>query len=121
MDSDGLSPDDTVGEVLKHGTLSIGFCGLAECLVALNGKHHGEDEFSQELGLRIIGYIRDYCNRKSTELSMNVTCLATPAENLAGRLLRSDRERYGIIKGVTNREYYTNSFHVPVYYHLPAT
>lgn len=120
MDSDGLSPDDTVGEVLKHGTLSIGFCGLAECLVALNGKHHGEDEFSQELGLRIVGYIRDYCNRKSTELSMNVTCLATPAESLAGRLLRSDRERYGIIKGVTDHEYYTNSFHVPVYYHLPA-
>lgn len=120
MDSDGLSPDDTVGEVLKHGTLSIGFCGLAECLVALNGKHHGEDEFSQELGLRIVGYIRGYCNRKSTELGMNVTCLATPAESLAGRLLRSDRERYGIIKGVTDREYYTNSFHVPVYYHLPA-
>ena len=120
MDSDGLSPDDTVGEVLKHGTLSIGFCGLAECLVSLNGKHHGEDEFSQELGLRIVGYIRDYCNRKSTELGMNVTCLATPAESLAGRLLRSDRERYGIIKGVTDREYYTNSFHVPVYYHLPA-
>lgn len=120
MDSDGLSPDDTVGEVLKHGTLSIGFCGLAECLVALNGKHHGEDEFSQELGLRIVGYIRDYCNHKSVELDMNVTCLATPAESLAGRLLRSDRERYGIIKGVTDREYYTNSFHVPVYYHLPA-
>lgn len=120
MDSDELSPDDTVGEVLKHGTLSIGFCGLAECLVALNGKHHGEDEFSQELGLRIVGYIRDYCNRKSTELGMNVTCLATPAESLAGRLLRSDRERYGIIKGVTDRDYYTNSFHVPVYYHLPA-
>lgn len=120
MDSDGLSPDDMVGEVLKHGTLSIGFCGLAECLVALNGKHHGEDEFSQELGLRIVGYIRDYCNRKSTELGMNVTCLATPAESLAGRLLRSDRERYGIIKGVTDRDYYTNSFHVPVYYHLQA-
>lgn len=120
MDSDGLSPDDTVGEVLKHGTLSIGFCGLAECLVALNGKHHGEDEFSQELGLRIVGYIRDYCNRKSTELSMNVTCLATPAESLAGRLLRADRKEFGIIKGVTDRDYYTNSFHVPVYYHLPA-
>lgn len=120
MDSDGLTPDDTVGEVLKHGTLSIGFCGLAECLVALNGKHHGEDEFSQELGLRIVGYIRDYCNRKSAELGMNVTCLATPAESLAGRLLRSDREKYGIIKGVTDRDYYTNSFHVPVYYHLPA-
>lgn len=120
MDSDGLSPDDTVGEVLKHGTLSIGFCGLAECLVALNGKHHGEDESSQKLGLRIIKYIRYFCDRKSTELGMNVTCLATPAESLAGRLLRSDRERYGIIKGVTDRDYYTNSFHVPVYYHLPA-
>lgn len=120
MDSGRLSPDDTVGEVLKHGTLSIGFCGLAECLVALNGKHHGEDEISQKLGLRIIGYIREYCDRKSTELGMNVTCLATPAESLAGRLLRSDRERYGIIKGVTDRDYYTNSFHVPVYYHLPA-
>lgn len=120
MDSDGLSPDDTVGEVLKHGTLSIGFCGLAECLVALNGKHHGEDEFSQELGLRIVGYIRDYCNRKSTELGMNVTCLATPAESLAGRLLRADRKEFGIIKGITDRDYYTNSFHVPVYYHLPA-
>lgn len=120
MDSDGLSPDDTVGEILKHGTLSIGFCGLAECLVTLTGHHHGEDEISQELGLRIIGYIREYCDRKSAELGMNVTCLATPAESLAGRLLRSDRERYGIIKGVTDRDYYTNSFHVPVYYHLPA-
>lgn len=120
MDSDGLKPDDTVGEVLKHGTLSIGFCGLAECLVALNGKHHGEDEFSQELGLRIVGYIRDFCDRQSKRLGMNVTCLATPAESLAGRLLRSDRDKYGIIPGVTDRDYYTNSFHVPVYYHLPA-
>lgn len=120
MDSDKLGPDDEVGEVLKHGTLSIGFCGLAECLVALTGHHHGEDNASQELGLKIVKYIRDYCNRKSTELGMNVTCLATPAESLAGRLLRSDRERYGIIKGVTDRDYYTNSFHVPVYYHLPA-
>lgn len=120
MDSDKLRPDDEVGEVLKHGTLSIGFCGLAECLVALTGHHHGEDEASQELGLRIVGYIRNYCDEKSKQFGMNVTCLATPAESLAGRLLRSDRERYGIIKGVTDREYYTNSFHVPVYYHLPA-
>lgn len=120
MDSDGLKPDDTVGEVLKHGTLSIGFCGLAECLVALNGKHHGEDEFSQELGLRIVGYIRNFCDRQSKRLGMNVTCLATPAESLAGRLLRSDKDKYGIIPGVTDRDYYTNSFHVPVYYHLPA-
>lgn len=120
MDSDKLRPDDEVGEVLKHGTLSIGFCGLAECLVALTGHHHGEDEASQELGLRIVGYIRNYCDEKSKQFGMNVTCLATPAESLAGRLLRSDRERYGIIKGVTDRDYYTNSFHVPVYYHLPA-
>lgn len=120
MDSDNLGPDDEVGEVLKHGTLSIGFCGLAECLVALTGKHHGESETSQELGLRIVKHIRDYCNRKSEELGMNVTCLATPAESLAGRLLRADREKFGIIKGVTDRDYYTNSFHVPVYYQLPA-
>lgn len=120
MDSDGLSPDDTVGEVLKHGTLSIGFCGLAECLVALTGHHHGEDEASQELGLKIVKYIRNYCDEKSKQFGMNVTCLATPAESLAGRLLRADRKEFGIIKGVTDRDYYTNSFHVPVYYHLPA-
>lgn len=120
MDSEKLGPDDEVGEVLKHGTLSIGFCGLAECLVALTGHHHGEDEASQELGLRIVGYIRNYCDEKSKQFGMNVTCLATPAESLAGRLLRADRKEFGIIKGVTDRDYYTNSFHVPVYYHLPA-
>lgn len=120
MDSDKLGPDDEVGEVLKHGTLSIGFCGLAECLVALTGRHHGEDEASQELGLKIVGYIRNYCDKKSKQFGMNVTCLATPAESLAGRLLRADRKEFGIINGVTDREYYTNSFHVPVYYHLPA-
>lgn len=120
MDSESLGPDDEVREVLKHGTLSIGFCGLAECLKALTGKHHGEDEDSQELGLRIVSYIRDYCDYKSKELGMNVTCLATPAESLSGRLLRSDRAKFGIIEGVTDRDYYTNSFHVPVYYNIPA-
>lgn len=120
MDSDKLSPDDEVREVLKHGTLSIGFCGLAECLVALIGEHHGESQNAQKLGLKIVSYIRDYCDRKSQELGMNVTCLATPAESLAGRLLRADKAKYGVIKGVTDREYYTNSFHVPVYYNLPA-
>lgn len=120
MDSDKLGPDDEVREVLKHGTLSIGFCGLAECLVALTGEHHGESQNAQKLGLKIVKYIRDYCDRKSQELGMNVTCLATPAESLAGRLLRADKAKYGVIKGVTDREYYTNSFHVPVYYHLPA-
>ena len=120
MDSDKLGPDDEVRAVLKHGTLSIGFCGLAECLVALTGKHHGENQSAQKLGLKIVKYIRDYCDKKSNQLGMNVTCLATPAESLAGRLLRSDKAKYGVIKGVTDREYYTNSFHVPVYYHLPA-
>jgi len=120
MDSESLGSDDEVREVLKHGTLSIGFCGLAECLKALTGKHHGEDEDSQEMGLRIVSYIRGYCDRKSKELGMNVTCLATPAESLSGRLLRSDKEKFGIIEGVTDRGYYTNSFHVPVYYNIPA-
>lgn len=120
MDSDKLGPDDEVRAVLKHGTLSIGFCGLAECLVALTGEHHGESQNAQKLGLKIVKYIRDYCDKKSNQLGMNVTCLATPAESLAGRLLRADKAKYGVIKGVTDREYYTNSFHVPVYYHLPA-
>lgn len=120
MDSDKLGPDDEVREVLKHGTLSIGFCGLAECLVALIGEHHGESRSAQKLGLKIVRYIRDYCDKKSKELGMNVTCLATPAESLSGRLLRADKAKYGVIKGITDREYYTNSFHVPVYYHLPA-
>ena len=120
MDSETLGPDDKVGEVLKHGTLSIGFCGLAECLVALIGKHHGESEEAQELGLKIVSHIRKYCDEKSRQFTMNVTCLATPAESLAGRLLRADREKFGIIDRITDREYYTNSFHLPVYYHLPA-
>lgn len=120
MDSESLGPDDEVREVLKHGTLSIGFCGLAECLVALTGKHHGQYEDAQKMGLRIVTHIRNYCDSKSKELGMNVTCLATPAESLSGRLLRSDREKFGIIEGVTDRDYYTNSFHVPVYYPIPA-
>lgn len=120
IDSDKLGSDDSIREVLKHGTLSIGFCGLAECLKALTGKHHGESEAAQAVGLQIVSHIRKYCDEKSVELGMNVTCLATPAESLAGRLLRADRERFGIIKGITDREYYTNSFHVPVYYPISA-
>lgn len=120
IDSDKLGSDDSIREVLKHGTLSIGFCGLAECLKALTGKHHGESEAAQAVGLQIVSHIREYCDEKSVELGMNVTCLATPAESLAGRLLRADRERFGIIKGITDREYYTNSFHVPVYYPISA-
>ena len=120
IDSDKLGSDDSIREVLKHGTLSIGFCGLAECLKALTGKHHGESEAAQAVGLQIVSHIRKYCDEKSVELGMNVTCLATPAESLAGRLLRADRERFGIIKGITDREYYTNSFHIPVYYPISA-
>lgn len=120
MDSEDLGPDDAVGEVLKHGTLSIGFIGLAETLKCLTGKHHGESVDSQKLGLEIVGHIRDFCDRMSKEISMNVTCLATPAEGLSGRFIRIDRERYGIIEGVTDRDYYTNSFHVPVYFPIAA-
>lgn len=120
MDSEKLGPDDRVGEVLKHGTLSIGFCGLAECLVALTGKHHGESEDAQKLGLEIVGHIRKYCDEQSKKLGMNVTCLATPAESLAGRFLRADRKMFGVVEHITDRGYYTNSFHVPVYYHIPA-
>lgn len=116
LEADTLGPDDEIGEVLKHGTLSIGFIGLAEALKALIGKHHGEDEEAQKLGLFIIGYMRNFCDRKSKELGMNVTCLATPAESLSGRFIRMDKATYGIIEGVTDRDYYTNSFHVPVYF-----
>lgn len=120
IDSDGLKPDDRVGDILNHGTLSIGFIGLAECLKVLCGKHHGESERAQALGLKIVGFIRDFCDKASKNLGLNVTCLATPAEGLSGRFVRLDRERFGVIHGVTDREYYTNSFHVPVYYSLPA-
>lgn len=120
IDSDTLGPDDEIGEVLKHGTLSIGFIGLAETLKSLTGKHHGESEEAQELGQFIVSYIRTFCDRKSRELQMNVTCLATPAESLSGRFVRMDKKRYGEIEGVTDRDYYTNSFHVPVYYPISA-
>ncbi len=120
MDSEKLGEDDEVREVLKNGTLSIGFIGLAETLVALCGKHHGESREAQLLGLDIVGYIRRFCDRSSKELGLNITCLATPAEGLSGRFVKLDRERYGEIKGVTDREYYTNSFHVPVYFPITA-
>lgn len=120
LDSDKLKPDDTIKEVLKHGTLSIGFCGLAECLKKLTGSHHGESKEAQELGIEIVKLIRRFCDFISEDLKMNVTCLATPAESLAGRFLRLDREEFGVIEGVTDKEYYTNSFHVPVYYPISA-
>ncbi len=120
LDSDKLGPDDEVGEILKHGTLSIGFIGLAETLVALVGKHHGEDARARNLGLEIVGFMRDYVDRKSEETGLNFTLLATPAEGLSGRFIRIDKKKFGIIPGVTDREYYTNSFHVPVYFPISA-
>ncbi len=120
LDSDKLGPNDTVREVLKHGTLSIGFIGLAETLTSLYGHHHGENPETQEKGLKIIRHMREYCDAKSREMKMNFTLLATPAEGLSGRFVRMDRKRYGEIKNVTDREYYTNSFHVPVWYPISA-
>ena len=120
MGSENLGPEDEVAEVLKAGTLSIGFIGLAEALKALIGEHHGESERAQRLGLQIVRYIRSYCDRMTERTGLNFTCLATPAEGLSGRFVRMDRERYGEIPGVTDREYYTNSFHIPVYFPITA-
>lgn len=120
LDSEGLGPDDSVAEVLKHGTLSVGFIGLAETLKALIGKHHGESEEAQQLGLKIIQRMRDRTDLESKKTGLNFSVLATPAEGLSGRFVRMDREKYGAIEGVTDRKYYTNSFHVPVYYPIRA-
>lgn len=120
LDSDKLSSDDELREVLKHGTLSIGFIGLAECLRALLGSHHGESKEAQDLGLEIVKYMRDRVDDISQQYKMNFTLIATPAEGTAGRFVRIDRELYGEIEGVTDREYYTNSFHIPVYYKIRA-
>ena len=116
LDSDHLTLQDDLREVLKHGTLSIGFIGLAETLTSLYGKHHGEGEDIQAKGLEILNFMRSYCDNKSQEMKMNITLLATPAEGLSGRFIRMDKKRYGKIPGVTDREYYTNSFHIPVWY-----
>ncbi|NHM15125.1 anaerobic ribonucleoside triphosphate reductase [Eggerthellaceae bacterium zg-887] len=120
IDSEKLEPADEQREVLKHGTLTTGFIGLAECLVALTGKHHGESKASQNLGLEIVSHMRAYTDRISRERGMNYTLIATPAEGLSGRFVRMDRARYGSIPGVTDRDYYTNGFHVPVYYPINA-
>ena len=116
LDSDHLTLQDNLREVLKHGTLSIGFIGLAETLTALYGHHHGEDEVWQNKGLEILGFMRKFCDAKSQELKMNFSLLGTPAEGLSGRFIRMDQKRYGKIEGITDREYYTNSFHIPVWY-----
>ena len=120
IDSEKLNPNDTIGEVLKHGTLSVGFIGLAECLKALIGVHHGESKEAQELGLRIIGRMRARMDEESKKTGLNFSLLATPAEGLSGRFVKIDRKKFGKIEGVTDREYYTNSFHIPVYFPINA-
>lgn len=112
-----LGPNDTIESVINQGTLGIGFIGLAECLVALTGKHHGESAESQQLGLRIVSHMRSRANEYSEKYGHNYSVLATPAEGLSGRFTRGDRKTFGVIPGVTDRDYYTNSNHVPVYYH----
>ena len=120
IDSDTLGPDDEVREVLKHGTLTVGFIGLAECLKALIGKHHGESEEAQELGLKIVGHLRERTDAYTEEEHRNWSTFGTPAESTAGQFQRANRKKYGIIPGVTDREYMTNSSHVPVYYPIKA-
>ncbi len=118
IDSKGLKPNSRLKPVLKNGTLTIGFIGLAECLKALCGHHHGEDEKARKLGLEIVKFMRDKCDQYVEEYKLNFSLIATPAEGLSGRFTRIDQSIYGIIPGVTDREYYTNSFHVPVYYDI---
>ncbi|HPF82710.1 MAG TPA: anaerobic ribonucleoside triphosphate reductase [Bacilli bacterium] len=118
LDSEKLKPTDKLRKVLKHGTLTVGFIGLAECLKALIGKHHGESEEAQELGLKIVTFMREKMDEYSEKYNLNFSVIATPAEGLSGRFTRIDRAIYGKIKGVTDRDYYTNSFHVPVYYNI---
>ena len=120
LDSEKLKNTDKVGEVLKHGTLTVGFIGLAETLKALIGKHHGESQEARELGLKIITHMRQRVDEESQKEKLNFTLLATPAEGLSGRFVKMDKKKYGIIDGVTDREYYTNSFHIPVYYKISA-
>lgn len=120
LDSDKLKPEDSVAEVLKHGTLTVGFIGLAECLKALIGAHHGESQEAQSLGLEIIGFMRKKMDEAGEKTGFNYTLIATPAEGLSGRFVKIDRAKYGVIEGVTDREYYTNSFHIPVYYNINA-
>lgn len=115
--ADALNPNDTVESVINQGTLGIGFIGLAECLIALTGKHHGEDEYAQQLGLRIVSHMRSRANEFSEKYKHNYSILATPAEGLSGRFTKRDRKTFGVIKGITDKDYYTNSNHVPVYYH----
>jgi ribonucleoside-triphosphate reductase len=120
LDSEALSANDTIEKAIRHGSLSIGFIGLAECLIALTGKHHGESADAQALGIAIVSHIRRRCDETTKKHKLNFTLLATPAEQLSGKFTQLDVERYGVIKGITDKEWYTNSFHVPVEYHITA-
>lgn len=120
IDSDRLGPEDCIEDVIKHGSMSVGFIGLAECLVALVGKHHGESKEAYDLGYKIIKHMRDLADKHTIDTGLNFSLFSTPAEGLSGRFVKIDRNIYGSIKGVTDREYYTNSFHVPVYYNTTA-
>ena len=120
IDSEKLKPEDTIEEVIKHGTLTIGFIGLAECLKALIGEHHGESDRAEQLGMEIIAYMRKRMDEEARKTGLNWSVIATPAEGLSGRFVRMDRERFGSIPGITDRDYYTNSFHIPVYYEINA-
>ena len=120
LGSENLKPNDTIASVINQGTLGIGFIGLAECLVALVGKHHGESEKAQKRGLKIVSYMRDRANEYSEQYQHNYSILGTPAEGLSGRFTKNDRKKFGSLPGITDREYYTNSNHVPVYYHCTA-
>jgi ribonucleoside-triphosphate reductase len=120
LDSEKLNWDDEIGEVIKHGTLSLGFIGIAETLTALTGKHHGESEESQKLGLEIVKHMRMRCDELTHRHKLNFTLLATPAEGLSGSFIARDKETFGMIPGVTDKEYYTNSFHVPVDFKITA-
>ena len=120
MGSDELGPEDELEEVIKQGTLTVGFIGLAECLIALIGKHHGESEDAQKLGLAIVSHMKDRMDEATEKYGLNFSLIGTPAEGLSGRFTEIDKKKYGEIKGVTDKEYYTNSFHVPVYYKISA-
>ena len=120
MDSEKLDYDDEIGEVIKHGTLTVGFVGLAETLIGLIGKHHGESEEAQQLGLRIVQHMRDRCDEEAKKTKLNFSLIASPAESTAGSLLRADRKKFGIIEGITDKEYYTNSVHVMPEYNISA-
>lgn len=118
IDANTLNPSDELGDILNHGSLSVGFIGLAETLKSLIGEHHGESDEAQALGLKIIGFMRSFLDRRAEQTKLNYGLLATPAEGLSGRFTAIDRKKYGVIPGVTDREYYTNSFHVPVYHDI---